>query len=153
MDTATAAPARVRDLPTWRIGLLHGRAHGLLSGHLGRRDFTGRQYRLLAAVVEAGEASQIELGRRAHLDRSDVVAAINVLVDRHLVRRVPDLRDRRRNTITATPAGVAMLEELDAIVADVQRELLARLSERDRHDLDRILTTLLADAPSTAQVQ
>jgi MarR family len=55
-----------------------------------RRD----DYRLLAALEEFGPSSQADLGRRTSIDRSDVVAALNELADRGLVRRAPDPEDR-----------------------------------------------------------
>jgi len=138
-----AAPARISPLTTWRISRLHQRAHRLLSGRLAAEGASGHQYRLLAALVEAGAASQAELGRRTGLDRSDVAGGIDLLADRNLVVRTPDPDDKRRNVITPTPAGTAALETLDGIVSAVQHELLAGLSEADRRHFDRILDRLL----------
>lgn len=137
-------PARVRDQPSWRIAQVHARAHRILHACLQAEGFTGRQYRLLAALIESEAPSQADLGRLAGLDRSDVVAALDVLVDRALVVREPDPRDRRRNVVTATHEGVETLVRLDSLVAEAQDELLARLSDEDRTQLDRLLTLLLA---------
>jgi DNA-binding MarR family transcriptional regulator len=142
-DLENAAPARVSTLITWRISRLSQRAHRLLAGRLAAEGFSGHQYRLLAALAEAGAASQAELGRRTGLDRSDVTGGIDVLVDRDLVERTADPDDRRRNIITLTPAGTAALETLDDIVTAVQDELLTGLSETDRRHFDRLLDQLL----------
>lgn len=112
-------------------------------GRLAAEGFSGHQYRLLAALAEAGAASQAELGRRTDLDRSDVAGGIDLLADRDLVVRTRDPGDRRRNIITMTPAGTAALETLDDIVTAVQDELLAGLSETDRNHFDRLLDRLL----------
>lgn len=136
--------ARVRDQPTWRIAQVHARAHRIVNARLQAQGFTGRQYRVLAALVESEASSQADLGRLAGLDRSDVVAGLDVLVEHALAVREPDPRDRRRNVVTATSEGVETLVRLDAAVAEAQDELLARLSEQDRTQLDRLLTLLLA---------
>jgi DNA-binding MarR family transcriptional regulator len=137
-------PVRVRDQPTWRIAQVHARAHRIVNARLRAQGFTGRQYRLLAALVESEASSQADLGRLAGLDRSDVVAGLDALVEHALAVREADPRDRRRNVVTATGEGVETLVRLDAAVAGAQDELLARLSEQDRAQLDRLLTLLLA---------
>jgi len=136
-------PARVSSLTTWRISQLNQRAHRLIASQLSAEGFNGYQYRLLAALSDAGEASQVELGRRAGLDRSDVAGGIDLLALRGLVVRSPDPADRRRNIVTLTSTGVTALETLEVVVTKVQDDLVAALSERDRRHLNRILNLLL----------
>jgi DNA-binding MarR family transcriptional regulator len=137
-------------LTTWRISQLHQRSHRLLASRLAAEGFTGYQYRLLAALAETGEASQIELGRRAGLDRSDVAGGIDLLASRGLVARSPDARDRRRNIIALTKQGVQTVETLDEVVRKVQADLVVMLSERDRRHFDRILNLMLESAEPTS---
>lgn len=98
---------------------------------------------------EFGPASQATLGRRAGLDRSDVVAALNELAGRGLAERTRDPDDHRRNIVTMTPAGATHFERLDGLAADVQDELLAPLSPRERDLLARPLTRVLGHHAST----
>jgi DNA-binding MarR family transcriptional regulator len=98
---------------------------------------------LLAALQEFGPASQAALGRRTGIDRSDVVAALNELGDRGLVKRSSDAADRRRNTITITPTGSAHFQRLDGIVADIQDELLDPLQPAERQVLISLLIRVL----------
>jgi DNA-binding MarR family transcriptional regulator len=147
--TDDIAPSRLRALPTWLISQTAIHAHRMLTDELATADARGYDYRLLAALQEFGPASQAALGRRTAVDRSDVVATVNALADRGLVKRTPDPIDRRRNVITITPAGEAHLARLDTILADVQDELLAPLSPADRRLLITLLERVLAHhAPS-----
>ena len=136
-------PARVREQPTWLINRTSAYAHRLLADGFARAGVRGYHYRLLAALAEFGPASQAELGRRTEIDRSDVVAALNELAARRLVKRAPDPDDRRRNVVTTTVAGKRKLVELDEVVTGVQDELLAPLSGAERTQLVRLLTRLL----------
>jgi MarR family transcriptional regulator, lower aerobic nicotinate degradation pathway regulator len=138
-----APPSRLQQLPSWLLGQTSTRAHRLLTERLATEDSRGYHYRLLAALQEFGPASQAMLGRRTSIDRSDVVAALNDLADRGLVRRSPDPGDRRRNIITITPAGTKHLQRLDRVLADVQDELLAPVSPAERRSLIRLLSRVL----------
>jgi len=141
--TADAMPSRVVEMPTWLIGRAYAHSHRLLADGFAAAGFRGYHYRLLAALEEFGPASQAALGRRTSIDRSDVVAALNELAGRGLIKRSPDPDDRRRNVITITPAGTEQLRTLDQILAGVQEKLLAPLSPADRTKLIGLLAQLL----------
>jgi DNA-binding MarR family transcriptional regulator len=136
-------PTRMLELPTWLIGSVAARSHRLLSAAFAGAGARGYHYRLLVALDEFGPLSQVTLGNRTGIDRSDVVAALNELAERGSVERSPDQDDRRRNVVTITSAGVAELRELDRVVGDVQEQLLAPLSPADREELVQLLSRLL----------
>jgi MarR family transcriptional regulator, lower aerobic nicotinate degradation pathway regulator len=138
-----AMPSRLTEKPSWLISQTSMHAHRLLVDRLATAGSHGYHYRLLAALKEFGPASQARLGRRTGIDRSDVVAALNDLAGRGMVERAHDPADRRRNIITITPAGTAHFQRLDAILADVQDDLLAPLSPAERQLLIRMLTRVL----------
>jgi DNA-binding MarR family transcriptional regulator len=141
--TEDVTPAALRRRATWLLGQTSMHAHRLLSDAIGAANARGYHYRVLAALQEFGSASQVDVGRRANLDRSDVVATVDELVDRGLVERSADPIDRRRNIISITPAGRAHFRRLDKIVTDVQDEVLAPLSPNQREQLIRLLTRIL----------
>jgi MarR family transcriptional regulator, lower aerobic nicotinate degradation pathway regulator len=143
LPAADTMPSRMLEKPTWLISEASAYSHRLLVEGLAAADARGYHYRLLAALEEFGPASQAALGRRTRIDRSDVVAALNDLAGRGLIKRSPDPDDRRRNIITITPAGTGQLRTLDQILAGVQEKLLAPLSAADRTQLIRLLTRLL----------
>jgi len=138
-----AKPAVLTQKPSWLVSEVSRVAHRLLTGKLATVGSRGYHYRLLAALREFGPASQAKLGRRTGMDRSDVVAAVNELVGRGLADRSPDPADGRRNIITITPAGTAHLRRLEALLDDVQNELLAPLSPAERQQLIHLLTRIL----------
>jgi DNA-binding MarR family transcriptional regulator len=137
-----ATVRRVSELPTWLLSRANARAQQILHAAFEREGVRGYHFRLLAALDEHGPASQADLGRQTGIDRSDVVAAVNELVDRDLVTRAPDVADARRNVITITPLGTATLDRLDRAVAEAQQRVLEPLSERERAALARLLSKL-----------
>jgi MarR family transcriptional regulator, lower aerobic nicotinate degradation pathway regulator len=144
METARClAPARVRSKPSWLLNQATLPANRLVAEALAGIDARRHHYVLLAALDEAGPASQAELSRRTTIDRSDMVAAINDLAVRGLVERTPDARDRRRNVVTLTPAGRRHLRKLDGVLAGVQDDLLSPLAADERDLLIDLLTRVV----------
>jgi DNA-binding MarR family transcriptional regulator len=131
--------ARLESLPTWLLSRSSARAHRLLTEALSTVGARGYHYRLLAALEELGPASQATLGRRAELDRSDVVAALEELEASGSVERSPDPDDGRRRIVAITAGGKRRLRELDKVVAGVQDELLTPLSGDEREELVLLL--------------
>ncbi|MGW1057693.1 MarR family winged helix-turn-helix transcriptional regulator [Micromonospora rubida] len=138
-----AAPARLRNLPTRLLSLAAIHSDRRVNEELARVDARKWHYAVLAALDEAGPASQAELSSRTGIYRSDLVAVLNELADRGLVERAPDPVDRRRNVVTLTGPGRRQLRKLDGLLADVEDEVLASLTPPEREQLTRLLATLV----------
>jgi MarR family transcriptional regulator, lower aerobic nicotinate degradation pathway regulator len=137
-----ARPERLWQLPSWLIGHVAGDSHRLVveafGSPAGRTD-----YAALAGLAEFGATSQIGLGRRLGIDRSDIVAVLNRLEADGLVVRAQDETDRRRNLIHITPAGKRALRRLDTVVRNAQQALLAPLSANQRREFADLLQQLV----------
>lgn len=141
--SAGPTPERLTKMPTWLINRTQALSYRFVSEGFAAADSHGYHYRLLAALDEFGPSSQAALGRSTGIDRSDVVAALNELADRGLVKRSPDASDRRRNTVSITAAGRRRLTALDHVLAGVQDKLLSPLSPAERQQLVRLLSRVL----------
>jgi DNA-binding MarR family transcriptional regulator len=133
---------RVAGRPTWLLSRAQNRAQNLLAQAFAAEGVRGYHFRLLAALDQYGPSSQADLGRHTGIDRSDVVATVNDLVDRRFAVRKPDPRDGRRNVISITKRGTATLEHLDGVLDGVQDEVLAPLTPNERVALARLLAKL-----------
>lgn len=143
-------PARLRDLPTWLISRNYTRSNALLSDGFtttgnGLRPY---HYRLMTSLKDAGPVGQAELGRLSGIDRSDVANMLAELERRGLVSRVTDPDNRRRNIVTITGTGEEQLAALDAIIEEVQQQVVAPLTVRERQQLVRLLHKLLSEGPT-----
>jgi DNA-binding MarR family transcriptional regulator len=141
--TRPATPARLRRVPSRLLTQTAMHADRLANQGLATADARKWHYAVLASLQEFGPASQAALSRRTGIYRSDLVAVINELASRGLVERAPDPADRRRNVITMTPHGRRHLRQLDRLVATIQDELLAPLTQPERDQLVGLLTRLL----------
>jgi DNA-binding MarR family transcriptional regulator len=97
---------------------------------------------VLAALDELGPVSQVELGRAAGLDRSDVAATVAALEQRGSIRRAVDPDDLRRKRVALTPAGRRLLTRLDTVLDGVQQQVLEPLSATQRDTLVALLARL-----------
>ncbi|WSQ09869.1 MarR family transcriptional regulator [Streptomyces sp. NBC_01231] len=136
----TAALRRIQSLPSWLVGRVAARARGLVAGALAAEGLRLMHHAVLAATAEYGPVAQAELGRRLAVDPKDMVGILNDLQQAGLVLRTPDPADRRKNAITATPDGMAVLTRCAALAEAANAELLAPLTP----DEQKQLVTLLA---------
>ncbi len=133
---------RVASRPTWLLSRANLRAQELLAAAFVAEGLRGYHFRLLAALDQYGPSSQADLGRNTGIDRSDVVAALNELVDDGLARREPDPQDGRRNVVTISKRGRTTLDRADAALDGVQAAVLEPLSAAERTTFVRLLAKL-----------
>jgi DNA-binding MarR family transcriptional regulator len=140
-----AVPHRLRSLPSFLLAQGSLRAGAAVREALAAEGLHRSQYSMLCSLDESGPQSQVELGERAGLDRSDVVRWVDDLETAGLVTRTKDPADRRRNVVAMTAAGRRRLGRLHKAVDSAQDSALATLSVAERDQLVRLLDKLAAD--------
>jgi MarR family transcriptional regulator, lower aerobic nicotinate degradation pathway regulator len=140
-------PERMRRLPSWLASQLARRGAALVGESLAQEGVGRQHFAVLTSLAEQGPASQAALGRRLWIDRSDLHALMTDLERDGLIARVRDPEDRRRNIVTLTAAGKALLKRLDKRVDAAQTALLEPLSAAERRELVRLLDRVVAYPP------
>ena len=107
------------------------------------KEVTSTQFAVLTAIAATPAIDQNSLSRHASLDTSTVGDVVSRLIDRGYVVRGRDPADRRRNLLTLTDEGGRLHGVVLAAATRMTGRLVASLSEQDRDDLVRILTTLV----------
>ncbi|MFI9589004.1 MarR family winged helix-turn-helix transcriptional regulator [Nonomuraea sp. NPDC052265] len=102
------------------------------------------EFAALATLDDFGPAAQREVGDRLGLDPSDMVRLMDGLMNEGLAVRERDPADRRRYRISPTAAGRDTLERARAVVADVERDTLAPLTDAERRHLHTLVTKLFS---------
>jgi len=142
-NLAGEPPDRVQRLTSWLLNQARVVGNRFVGERLGDRRIRA-DYAVLAALEQFGPQSQADLGRRLGIDRSDLVALLNQLGVQDLIHREPDPRDRRRNSVAITAAGVERLRALDDAVDRAQDDLLAPLDPDERAALVGLLQRVVA---------
>ncbi|MEU5822112.1 MULTISPECIES: MarR family winged helix-turn-helix transcriptional regulator [Streptomyces] len=146
-------PPSLLGLTTYLMSKTGKAARGRLADRLAERGLRLWHMAVLAALTDFGPHVQRELAARLSIDRSDVVKIVDGLGAAGLVDRARDTADRRRVTVTVTPAGRALLESLKSDALAVQETVLAPLTARERAQLTALLLRVHEGARDSGQAR
>jgi len=105
-------------------------------------ELTKSQWAVLQAVAAESDNDQNLIGERTAIDKATLVPLVSRLVDRGLLVREPDEKDRRRRHLSLTAEGRAVLEQATPLVARVDAEALGSLGTEQRVKLRDLLLRL-----------
>ena len=134
--TATDLPAAVLIARIARL------VRSRLDAALGPSELRQRQLVALSYLRDHGPARQQALAQSLCMDASSLVCLLNDLEDRDLIARRRDREDRRRGILELTDHGREALAESDAVLAEIDDEILADLDDAERTELRSLLGRL-----------
>jgi DNA-binding MarR family transcriptional regulator len=103
---------------------------------------TTPQSTMLFRVAESDGLSQAELARRMDRDRANVTRIVANLVDKGLVQRRRDRKDRRIQKVFLTPRGRRTTREIRRSFRDASMELRAGITDQEIHALHAFVRKL-----------
>ncbi len=103
-------------------------------------DLNVRQFSVLALAASELKPTQREMSAFVALDPSQIVALVDTLEDRGLVKRETDRRDRRSKNIVATEDGEKLYRRARTITITAEDHVLSKLTETERDQLRELLT-------------
>ncbi|MFB6560796.1 MarR family winged helix-turn-helix transcriptional regulator [Streptomyces sp. NPDC056400] len=133
---------RIQSLPTWLVGRVAARGRAMVADAIAAEGLKLIHHAVLAATAEYGPVTQADLGRRLAVDPKDMVGILNHLQKEGLVLRAPHPSDRRKNVVTVTPEGAAVLTRCGALAEAANAQLLAPLTPDEQKQLMALLTRL-----------
>jgi MarR family transcriptional regulator, transcriptional regulator for hemolysin len=110
---------------------------------LAKLGITPRHYCVLHNALEE-DLTQIRLAERSMLDKTTMVVTLDELQRAGLTERRPSPNDRRARIVAVTPKGRRVADEAQAIVEEMQREILDALPEEERVAFSAALERLVA---------
>ncbi len=148
------SPVGIEDLLLYRIARLHATAGApVVRICEGGHGVTRREWRLLLVLAQHGAMTSSELTQAAQLDWGLVSKTVGRLLRKDLVSRTPKPNDRRSVVIALTEKGFLVYQQVFPKVIDINRSLLAVLSDAQQAQLDTILSLLQQRAQDPALLE
>jgi DNA-binding MarR family transcriptional regulator len=98
---------------------------------IGKQKIRPGLFSLMCLVRSNPSISQIELGTHLGVDKTSIVALLDRLERAGLIQRKRSTRDRRRQGICLTEAGVEEFESLVAQVRQLERHMASRFRPQE----------------------
>lgn len=150
MSECCAGPPALPPELAGRLGWLLARAGqqvaAVLSTALAQEGVTPRELSVLLAAAPRPRP-QLGLAAAVGLDKTTMVATVDTLEQRGLVRREQSPDDRRLRLVAVTAQGRQVARRAAAAADAAEREVMGALPVQDRDRLVRLLQTLVAAAP------
>lgn len=110
--------------------------------HQSTGDVSGSQFGTLEMLYHLGPQNQNTIGKKLIISKSNVVAVIDKLEKRGLVRRERSRQDRRCIFVHLTDSGQALIEELLPAHAAAITQEMGYLSTAEQKEMGRLCKKL-----------
>lgn len=102
---------------------------------LNEYNVTPVQYAVLKCLWDEDMLSPKQISQEISLDASTVTGILDRLENKNLIRRTPSSTDRRTLIIALTDKGRALQADIDRVILEANRDVLADLSSDEQEKL------------------
>lgn len=102
-----------------------------------------KDYGTLRVLAHREPASQLQVAQVLGIDRTTMVALLDVLERKGIISRRPDPADRRRNVVELTAHGLRTYDAAEAAHAEAEEQFLAAISPGAAAQFRRTLQALV----------
>lgn len=143
MSTERSATADPRDLLGYLLKHANLQLTALTDAALERFGIDSKDFGTLRVLAHREPASQLEVAQRLGIDRTTMVAVLDVLERKGIVMRRPDPADRRRNIVELTSQGLQTFDAAQTAYREAENAFLAAISPSAADQFRRTLRALL----------
>ncbi len=140
-------PLKLESFLPYRLSLLSNTVSGNIAAtYQDKFGISMAQWRIIAVLAEYPNTSADEVCQRTQIEKSVVSRAIASLLERHLISRKFDKKDKRRSILRLSETGLTVYDEVMPVTETFEKKLLATLSREERKSLSSLLNKLQAGA-------
>lgn len=137
-----------RFLP-YRISILSSRLSGIIAEtYKDKFALSVTEWRIMAVLGEYPDSSAEEVSIKIQIEKSIVSRSLSKLLQRHLVTRETDDRDRRRQNLNLSQMGVDVYGQIVPVSYDYEQRLLQCFSKQEQATFDTLIERLYQHAES-----
>lgn len=129
----------------YKLIVLRDKIHEYTKNEFKEFGITYGNYVTLSIIYEHPGITQAKLAELNHKDKNVIVQTIDKLEKNQYVQRVRDEKDRRAYTLQMTPDGEAVINCSQQIVANGEKKLLQRLTEKEQQQFMALLDKLYGE--------
>jgi DNA-binding MarR family transcriptional regulator len=119
---------------------------GLTDAALAPFGIDSKDFGALRVLAHREPTSQLQAAQTLGIDRTTMVALLDALERKGIVRRRPDPADRRRNVVELTDQGLRTFEEAEVAFEDAENAFLGGVSASAADELRPTLRALVRAA-------
>ena len=149
-DPDVLLPAALRNRTSFVLVKLAALVRQQCAEQVAAAGISQHQHAILSCLDEYGPACQKDIAARLGIDGGDTVTYVDGLQRKGLVVRARDERDRRRQILTLTPDGRAVLREVEERLDAAEPGVLAVLADSERAALHDYAVRALAGVTPAA---
>jgi DNA-binding MarR family transcriptional regulator len=132
----------IRNIVGFHIRLAHGAVYRHFTETFTDLDLTQKQVSVLWLVDDHPDISQTDLAQRMRMDRATTMAIVNRLQARGYLVRGQSANDGRKQTLNLTGAGRKALNVAKDAIAEHERWLKSRFTEKEVSSLIEMLSRI-----------
>lgn len=143
MSTERGAAADPHDVLAYLLKRANQQLTALIDAALEHLGIDSKEFGTLRVLAHREPASQLEVAQRLGIDRTTMVAILDVLERKGIVVRQPDPADRRRNIVALTDHGLQTFDAAETANQEAEKAFLAAISPGAADQFRRTLRALL----------
>lgn len=115
-----------------------------LYGHkrFAQRNLSSTEYMLCTFLNFNVGVSQDDASTELHINKTTVAKALKNLEKRGLVRREPNVENRRKNKIFLTDSGKGIVDGAVEIYRDWEKQVTTALTKKEQQSFDELITKI-----------
>jgi len=131
----------LQNLPGHQIRRLNQISTHLFSKHMqdSGYDITPVQYAALLAIKVMPNSDQVQIANYISYDKVTIGGVIERLQRKGLISRDVNERDKRARILNITNEGIHMISQVEAVIEQIQQDILKMLDEEEQQTLMRLL--------------
>ncbi|MFW6363828.1 MAG: MarR family winged helix-turn-helix transcriptional regulator [Spirochaeta sp.] len=125
------------------VSVIYRMSSAYIGGQLKDYHIGAGQHACLLVIAESPGVSQDELARILSMDKAHIARAVARLEAEGYITRKESSKDARKKSLAATPAGLALVPKIGAILQKWNESIFQGIPDSDIHKVNSVLRKIV----------